>query len=309
MTRSSLRGVPSYSAAIGKSAGSAAPRLHHNLRPLSPWHSHSVTFQPPEPNSLLKSVAYVTTRQFTHSPSIAAPSRTLLFRISDRSHSRRKSEQTLSLVVFERQQKMGFLGVHQSKTEERLLAALLFVVPHRVDHLNFVQLAGRHDVVAKIRIADDHVEYHVACSEQHKIEAPLIFVALRQKLVDVAERNFATPQGSPELFLQRRVIDLHGLFIKPRRRRSGILSHFKNLIRRHQSCHLCRPFIRTILLTCGTPCLHGPGDADQSKAGPCKLQENESHPLIHNRDNPQQQRSDNIEREVSRVQLTPNPTL
>jgi hypothetical protein len=102
----------------------------------------------------------------------------------------------------------------------------------------------------------------------------------------VAEHNFATSQGCPELFLQHRVINLHGLFIKPRRRRSGILSHFKNLICRHQSCHLCLPFIRTMLLTRGMPGLHGPGDADQSKAGPRKFQENESHPLIHNRDDP-----------------------
>jgi hypothetical protein len=39
------------------------------------------------------------------------------------------------------------------------------------------------------------------------------------------------------------------------------------------------------MLTRETPGLHGPGDADQSKAGPRKLQENESNPLIHNRDN------------------------
>jgi hypothetical protein len=37
------------------------------------------------------------------------------------------------------------------------------------------------------------------------------------------------------------------------------------------------------------PGLHGSGHADQSKAGPRKLQENESYPLIRNRHNPQQQ--------------------
>src|SRR5580765_947432 len=103
MTRPSRRVVPSYSAEIGKSAGSAAPHCHHNLRPLSPWHSHSVTFQPPEPSSSLKSVACVITRQSIHSPSTAAPSKTLLFRIPDRSHSRGKCQQTLPLIIFERQ--------------------------------------------------------------------------------------------------------------------------------------------------------------------------------------------------------------
>jgi DNA-binding transcriptional LysR family regulator len=53
---------------------------------------------------------------------------------------------------------VGFLGMHQPKAQKRFLTALLFIVPHRIDHLNFVQLADRHHVIAKIRIANDHVE-------------------------------------------------------------------------------------------------------------------------------------------------------
>ncbi len=71
----------------------------------------------------------------------------------------------------------------------------------------------------------------MAGREQQEIKAPLIFVTLRQKLVDMAERDFAIPQGRADFFFQRRVIDLHGLFIESRRRGSGTLSLFKNLIR------------------------------------------------------------------------------
>jgi len=71
---------------------------------------------------------------------------------------------------------------------------------------------------------------------------------------------------------------------------------------------MCSPFIRTVLPR-GMPGLHGPGGVNQAKAGSRKLQENESAPLIRNRADPQQQRPDNVQREVSRVQLTPDPTL
>jgi hypothetical protein len=40
------------------------------------------------------------------------------------------------------------------------------------------------------------------------------------------------------------------------------------------------------MLTRGMPGLHGPGYANQSKAGPRKLQDNKSDPLICNRDDP-----------------------
>ena len=88
---------------------------------------------------------------------------------------------------------MHFLAVHQAQAEERFFLTLFLVIPHRIDHLNFVQLPDRQHVVAKIRIADDHVEQHIAGREQYKIKAPLIFVAFRQKLIDMAQRDFAIP--------------------------------------------------------------------------------------------------------------------
>jgi hypothetical protein len=47
---------------------------------------------------------------------------------------------------------------------------------------------------------------------------------------------------------------------------------------------MCVPFIRPLLIR-SAPGLHGPGYADQSKAGPRKLQKNKPDPLIRNRDN------------------------
>src|ERR1044072_1761113 len=53
----------------------------------------------------------------------------------------------------------------------------------------------------------------------------------------------------------------------------------------------------------------GAGDADQSQAGPSKLQYNEPCPLIDNGDGAQHQRTDDVQRQVSGVKFTPDPSL
>src|SRR6185436_18918274 len=162
----------------------------------------------------------------------------LLFRISRYGDRAREREQTYAFVILQRKQEVCFLAMHQAQAEKRFFPALLLVVPHRIDDLDLVQLSNRQYVIAKIRIADDHVEQHVAGGEQDEIEPSLILVPFRQKLVDMAQRDFAVAKSSADLIFQFRVIDLQGLFIKPRRCSSGIVRLVKNLISRHQTCHL-----------------------------------------------------------------------
>ena len=97
---------------------------------------------------------------------------TLLFRVPDRRHRAGESQKTLPLIVFERQQEVGLFGMHQAKAQKRFFTAFFFIVPHRIDQLNFVQLADRHHVVAKIRIADDHVEHTLPAVSNTRLKRP-----------------------------------------------------------------------------------------------------------------------------------------
>ena len=90
----------------------------------------------------------------------------LLLRVSrcgDRSY---ECEQACAFVILQRQQEMRFFAVHQAQTEERFLPTLSLVIPRRIDDLDLVQLTDRHDIVAKVQIADDHVEHDIAGREQ-----------------------------------------------------------------------------------------------------------------------------------------------
>ena len=57
------------------------------------------------------------------------------------------------------------------------------------------------------------------------------------------------------------------------------------------------------------PGANRPGDADQRNAGPREFQQNKTHPSIFNGDNSQQQRAEDVQRQIPRVQLTPGAGL
>ena len=61
---------------------------------------------------------------------------------------------------------MRLFPVHEAQAEKGFFSPFLLVVPHGIDHLDLVQLSDRDHVIAKIGIADDHIEKHMARREE-----------------------------------------------------------------------------------------------------------------------------------------------
>ena len=113
---------------------------------------------------------------------------------------------------------MGLFSVHEAEAQKRFFPPLFLVVPHGVDDLHLIELTDRDNVVAEVGVADHHIEHHVAGRQQQHVEPPLLFIALGQEFIDVAERHLAIGQCRTDFFPQRGIIDLQSLLVWARRR-------------------------------------------------------------------------------------------